>query len=51
MPTHSEAIGAIVILLKCSCPELCMVKEEETNNSGIGYEDGQYPFVFFGFAT
>ena len=49
MPTNSEAIGAILILQKCSCPELCVVKKEDY--SGIGYDKRQYPFVLRGFAT
>ena len=30
----------------CSYPKLCVVKEEE-DNSGTGYEDGQYPLVLY----
>ena len=54
LPANSEAIGKISILQMCSYPELCVVKKEEEDYSGTGYEDGQYPFVLLqprGFAT
>ena len=31
MPTNSEAIGVIFISLKCSYPELCVVKNKNKN--------------------
>ena len=31
----------------CSYHKLCVVKKKEENNSGAGYEDGQYPLVLY----